>query len=74
MQTALVSTLGIVLGLAGALALSDLLTTQLYDISPRDPFTILATAATLAFVALLAAWIPTRRATAMDPMITLRAQ
>jgi putative ABC transport system permease protein len=73
-QTTRLAACGIAIGLAGAVSLSDLLTTQLYDISPRDPLTIGATALALAIVALLAAWLPTRRATSVDLMITLRAQ
>jgi putative ABC transport system permease protein len=62
------------LGVAGALVLGELVAAQLYEVSPRDPLTLSATALILAGVAIVAAWIPTRRATAMDPLITLRAE
>jgi putative ABC transport system permease protein len=73
-QTALLTFIGIIGGLAGALALSRLLSTQLFEVSPRDPLTFAATSILLAAVALIAAWIPARRATTVDPMITLRAE
>jgi ABC-type antimicrobial peptide transport system permease subunit len=72
-QTVILTAVGVALGIAGALVLGQVITTQLYEVSPRDPLTLAATALTLAGVSLAAAWIPTRRATAVDPMITLRA-
>lgn len=73
-QTALLTLSGIALGLAGAFALSRVVAAQLYEVSPRDPLTFGVTTVTLAVVASIAAWIPTRRATAVDPVITLRAE
>ena len=72
-DTVLLTTIGLVVGLAGALALSRVLAAQLYEVSPRDPVTFVLTAVTLTIVAMVAAWLPTRRATEVDPMITLRA-
>jgi ABC-type lipoprotein release transport system permease subunit len=66
--------LGLVAGVAGSLALSQVLNTQLYEVSARDPGTIATTALALAAVALMAAWVPTRRATSLDPVVTLRAE
>jgi putative ABC transport system permease protein len=71
-QTALLTIIGVALGLVGAVTLGQLIATQLYDVSARDPFTFAVTALTLTVVALIAAWIPTRRATAVDPIRVLR--
>ena len=73
-HTVLVTALGVTVGVVGALALGEVVATQLYEVSPRDPLTLSATALILASVALVAAWIPTRLATAVDPLTTLRAE
>jgi putative ABC transport system permease protein len=73
-QTAMLTVSGIVIGLAGAVALGQLVATQLYDVSPRDPLTLTITSAILLIVALGAAWLPTRRATLLDPVVALRAE
>jgi hypothetical protein len=65
---------GVTVGLGGAMALSRLLSVQLYEVSARDPRTLAATAVVLSAVALGSAWLPLRRATAVDPVITLRAE
>jgi putative ABC transport system permease protein len=64
--------IGVVLGLAGALAVTRVLTTQLFAVAPRDPavFVVVATALTLAGLA--ACIIPARRATRADPISALR--
>ena len=62
------------LGGLGALALSRVLSLMLYHVSPADPMVIGGIAALLAMVALLASWLPARRATAVDPMIALRSE
>jgi putative ABC transport system permease protein len=64
--------LGIVIGIAGALALSHLLTALLFGVKPNDPSTFAAIGGALALVALLACWIPARRATRVDPLFVLR--
>ena len=66
--------LGLGAGLFGAWALSRVLAGQLYGISPRDPLTYASVAALLGAVAFAATWIPARRATRVDPMISLRSE
>ena len=63
---------GVVLGIAGALALTRFLASQLYGVTPNDPLTFIAVALLLASVALLASYLPARRATRVDPMAALR--
>src|SRR5262249_23468142 len=70
----LLATGGIVLGLAGALALTRLLQNLLFGVSPTDPLTLAAGALLLAGVGLLACYIPARRAMAVDPLIALREE
>ncbi len=63
---------GVVLGLIGAWALTRLVQNQLYGISPYDPVTMVAAAVTLGVVALIAGYIPARRATRVNPVTALR--
>jgi putative ABC transport system permease protein len=63
---------GLVLGLAGALAVSGLLAGFLFDVNPRDPATFGVIILILALTGLLASWIPARRATRVDPAEALR--
>ena len=60
------------LGFFGALALTRLLATLLFGVGARDPITIVAVGAILAVVALLASYVPARRASRVDPLICLR--
>jgi len=66
--------IGVVLGLGAALALTQLMKTLLFDVSPNDPLTFVVIALLLILVALVACWIPARRATKVDPMIALRCE
>jgi putative ABC transport system permease protein len=66
--------LGLAIGLFGAWGLSRVLAGQLYGISARDPLTYAAVATLLGAVALAATWLPARRATRVDPMISLRSE
>jgi putative ABC transport system permease protein len=65
---------GAVFGVVGAVAVTRVLPFMLYQVSAADPKVIGEIAALLAAVALLASWLPVRRATAVDPMIALRSE
>jgi putative ABC transport system permease protein len=65
---------GGVLGTGGALALTGFLKTQLYGVTPADPPTLAAALLLLGAVAWLAAYVPARRATRVDPMAALRCE
>ena len=64
--------IALIVGLAAALGLTRLLSGLLYEVSPRDPVTFAAVALIVAAVAVAAAWVPARRATRIDPAMTLR--
>jgi putative ABC transport system permease protein len=64
--------IGVAIGLAGALALTRLLKTFLFGVSPTDPLTFAVISLLLLSVALLACWIPARRAAKVDPMMVMR--
>jgi predicted permease len=65
---------GIVLGLIGALALTRLMGTLLFGVSPNDPATFIAVSLVLASVALFASWLPASRASRIDPLVALRQE
>jgi putative ABC transport system permease protein len=65
---------GIAIGLVGALALTRLLASFLFGIGATDPTTFISVSVLLVVVALLASYIPSRRALRVDPLIALRAE
>jgi ABC-type antimicrobial peptide transport system permease subunit len=65
---------GIGLGLAGAFAVTPMLGTLLYQVRPTDPVTFFGVPILFIAVALLACWIPARRASRVDPMTVLRME
>jgi predicted permease len=73
-QGLLLTSIGIALGLAAALALTRVMSSFLLGVSATDPLTFIVIALLLTFVALLACWIPAWRATKVDPMIALRCE
>jgi predicted permease len=66
------TTLGIAVGLPVALALVRVVRSLFYEVEPHDPATIIGTVGIMVAVAVLAAWIPARRAAKVDPMVALR--
>jgi putative ABC transport system permease protein len=65
---------GVVLGLAGAMAASRLLTSFLFEVKAGDPLTYMGVAVLLAVVAIAASYLPARRATKVDPLTSLRQE
>ena len=63
---------GSIAGLVGSLAASRLVANQLYGVSSSDPLTLTAIMALLLVTALMACWLPARRAARVDPMVALR--
>jgi predicted permease len=63
---------GVAIGIVAALAFTDLMKSLLFGVSAQDPLTFACVAALLTFVALLASWIPARRAMLVDPVVALR--
>jgi ABC-type lipoprotein release transport system permease subunit len=63
---------GLAAGLIGALIAARLMRSLVYDVSTTDPITFAVTGALLAAIALLASYVPARRATRIDPMNALR--
>jgi len=65
---------GGLMGLAAALALTRVLSSLLYGVSPNDPTTIACTTSVLVVVAFLASYLPARRAASLDPIQVLREE
>ncbi len=63
---------GIAMGIAGAIALTRVMTSLLFEVKPTDPETFAVVATLLAIVALAACYVPTRRAMRVDPVVALR--
>jgi len=73
-QASRVALIGIVLGLIVAFGATRLMTRFLYGVQPADPMTFGAVSLLLGFVALLACYVPARRAMKLDPMVALRCE
>jgi hypothetical protein len=73
-QAAVVAAVGIVVGLAGALAVMRVLQSLLFDVSPTDPVALAGAATLLIAVSAAASWLPARRAAGLDPAQALRAE
>jgi putative ABC transport system permease protein len=71
-RTLLFSTVGILFGVGLALAVTRVMAALLYGVQPNDPSTLVIVSLTLAVVALVAAYIPARRAARVDPLVALR--
>jgi ABC-type antimicrobial peptide transport system permease subunit len=71
-QSAIVIGIGLMVGLAGALASGRLIAALLYGVTPTDPVSIAAAAVFLSVITTVAGLIPARRAAHVDPMIALR--
>jgi ABC-type antimicrobial peptide transport system permease subunit len=69
-----ISVVGMVLGLAGAFALTRFMRTLLYGVQASDPVTFAVIAVTLSLVALVACYIPARRAARVDAIVSLRTE
>jgi predicted permease len=66
--------IGLAIGLVGAFCLSRFMTGLLFDVRPSDPVAYLAVSLLLLLVALLASWLPARRAAKVDPVVALRCE
>jgi ABC-type antimicrobial peptide transport system permease subunit len=71
-ESIVVLAIGIVIGVPATLAAMRLIESALFGLKPSDPFTLLGAVAAVAAVILLAAYLPARRATKVDPMVALR--
>ncbi len=71
-QGMLLAVAGVVIGVVGALGVNQVMATLLFGIEPTDPATIAGVVGAIAAVALLACYLPARRATLVDPMVVLR--
>jgi ABC-type antimicrobial peptide transport system permease subunit len=67
-----VTTLGIIIGLAGALAVNRLMASLLFGVQPTDTMTFALVVATITAVAVVASWLPAWRASRLDPNVVLR--
>jgi predicted permease len=71
-QVVVLMTAGLAIGIPAAIAATKLVRSLLFGLEPGDPFTLIAAAAIMAAVALLAGYLPARRASRMDPLVALR--
>jgi ABC-type antimicrobial peptide transport system permease subunit len=66
--------IGVALGIVGSFFVTPVVKGQLYNVSPTDPLSFVAVSLFLAGVAFIASYVPARRATAVDPLVALRAE
>ncbi len=71
-QGLVLTTIGIIVGLAGAFGLNRLIAALLFGVQPTDPVTLVAVVGTISIVAAIACWLPAWRASRLDPNIVLR--
>ena len=71
-QGIILCVIGISLGLAGAMAVTRYLSKMLFGLTPLDPITFISAATIFIFVGIVASYLPARRATRVDPLVTLR--
>jgi predicted permease len=71
-QGMVLATIGVIIGLAGAFGLSRVIASFLFGVSARDPLVFVVVPVTLILIALLAVWLPARRASRVDPIVALR--
>jgi ABC-type antimicrobial peptide transport system permease subunit len=71
-QGLILAGMGVIIGLGAAIGLTRLMEALLYGVDPVDPLTFGAVALSLTFVALLASYIPARRASKVDPVVAIR--
>ncbi|MGE0353682.1 MAG: ABC transporter permease [Gemmatimonadales bacterium] len=73
-QSMRVAAIGMALGIVGALGVGRLLQSQLFGVNPRDPLTFSAIALVLSVVAIVASWLPARKAAGVDPVVALKSE
>ncbi|MCH7545601.1 MAG: ABC transporter permease [Planctomycetes bacterium] len=73
-QGAILTLIGVAIGLLAAYGLTGLLSSQLYQVTPSDPMTFIVVPTVLTIVAMVACYLPARQATRIDPMKSLRAE
>ena len=73
-EAVLLAGAGVGIGVPVALGLTRLIQSNLYGVAPSDPLTVICAVVVLFVVAILAAWIPARRAARVDPMVALRCE
>ncbi|HYT19805.1 MAG TPA: ABC transporter permease [Candidatus Polarisedimenticolia bacterium] len=73
-QGMMLALIGVIVGLAGALALTRVMSSLLFGVTERDPITFVAVAALLIVVAFISCFVPAHRATRVDPLIALRCE
>jgi putative ABC transport system permease protein len=73
-QGLILTTVGVVAGIAGALGLNQLIASLLFGVQPTDPMTMIVVVATITLVAVIACWLPAWRASRLDPNVVLRQE